>query len=84
MASENGFNIFTDDAGNDITFPDSAFIKTQTVVDILRERSQNPCLGCPPTVTFNDFVSALLHWRENTATSPSGRHLGIYRSLVTA
>jgi hypothetical protein len=25
-----------------------------------------------------------LHWRESTVTSPSGRHLGIYRSLVTA
>jgi hypothetical protein len=84
IASENGFNIFTDDAGETITLPDAAFIETQTGIDILRERSQKHCPEWSPTVTFDDFVSALLHWREDMATSPSGRHLGIYRSLVTA
>jgi hypothetical protein len=84
IASANGFNTFKDVTGADITLPDSAFIETQTVLDILRERSQDPCPEWSPTVTFDDFINALLHWREETATSPSGRHLGIYRSLVTA
>jgi hypothetical protein len=26
----------------------------------------------------------LLHWRDKTSTSPSGRHLGLYRALVMA
>jgi hypothetical protein len=29
-------------------------------------------------------VNAFLHWNERTSTSPSGRHLGLYKSVVTA
>jgi hypothetical protein len=54
------------------------------VLDILRERSTSPPPSWSAKVTFDDFVSALLHWCESTDTSPSGRHLGIYGSLVTA
>ena len=34
-------------------------------------------------LTFDLFVSAIKKWRESTSTSPSGRHLGHYKSLVT-
>jgi hypothetical protein len=28
-------------------------------------------------------VTSFLHWNEKTSTSPSGRHLGLYQSIVT-
>jgi hypothetical protein len=33
-------------------------------------------------ITFEEFISALLHWHETTSTPPSGLHLGIYMALV--
>lgn len=35
-------------------------------------------------LTLETFQSKLKHWRESTATSPSGRHLGHYRALITS
>ena len=35
-------------------------------------------------ITFDDFTSGLLHWRESTSMSLSGRHLGVYKSLLTS
>jgi hypothetical protein len=33
---------------------------------------------------FETFISAFLHWKESTSTSPSRRHLGLYKALITA
>ena len=33
---------------------------------------------------FHEMISGFGHWREQTTTSPSGKHLGIYKSLVVA
>lgn len=33
-------------------------------------------------LTFETFVSAIKKWKESTSTSPSGRHLGHYKSLL--
>jgi hypothetical protein len=84
IGSANGFNVFQDAAGNDIALPDSAFLETKTVMAILQERSTQPPPQWSSKITFDEFISAFLHWRESTSTSPSGRHLGLYRSLVTA
>jgi hypothetical protein len=35
-------------------------------------------------VDFDAFISDLLHWKESTSTSPSRRHLGLYKALRTA
>jgi hypothetical protein len=32
-----------------------------------------------PTFPESDIMAGLLRWRESTTTSPSGKHLGIYR-----
>jgi hypothetical protein len=32
--------------------------------------------------TFEDMCKGFLKWRERTTTSPSGKHLGIYKSLI--
>jgi hypothetical protein len=33
-------------------------------------------------IAFPDFTNAIRKWRESTSTSPSGRHLGCYKSLL--
>jgi hypothetical protein len=35
-------------------------------------------------VPFAAMVNGLKKWKENTSTSPSGKHLGIYKSFVNA
>jgi hypothetical protein len=41
IGSSNGYNIFHDDASNDIVLPDSTFVETQTDSDILRLNTAN-------------------------------------------
>jgi hypothetical protein len=84
IGSKNGYNVFLDAEGNQICLPDTSFIETATAVDILRERQQDPSRPWSEVVSFDEFVYGLLHWKEKTSTSPSGRHLGLYRALVTA
>jgi hypothetical protein len=84
IGSHNGFNVFQNDDGNDIVLPESAFLETQTDLAILRERLDDPTPKWSPDISFDKFISALLHWRESTSTSPSGRHLGLYKALITA
>lgn len=61
-----------------------SFPETHAVLDALQEAANNP----PPTwsnsLSFEDFIKGFLKWNESTLTSPSGRHLGIYKTLVTA
>jgi len=38
-------------------------------------------LPCFHTLTFDDMIAGFRKWPERTSTSPSGRHLGIYKSL---
>ena len=35
-----------------------------------------------PTITDKEFIGKLKVWRESTATSPSGLHLGHYKALI--
>jgi hypothetical protein len=46
--------------------------------------SQNPTTQWSPDLHFEDFILGLLHWKEETLTSPSTRHLGLYKALATA
>ena len=84
VSSSNNFDLVSDSNGNPITLPADAFTETKTVVDILRERATATGARWDPETSFDEFISGLLHWREATATSPSGRHLGVYRALTTA
>lgn len=36
----------------------------------------------PTEITADDVIYGFRKWRESTSTSPSGRHLGHYRSLI--
>jgi hypothetical protein len=82
--SDNGFNVYRDSNDQDVVLPDDAFIETTTVIEILKERAHNPTTEWSPDVDFDDFISGLLHWRESTSTSPSSRHLGLYKALAIA
>jgi hypothetical protein len=35
-------------------------------------------------MTFEDMCNGFSKWREQTTTSPSNKHLGIYKSLLNA
>jgi hypothetical protein len=85
IGSDNAFNIYEDAAGSKILLPPTAFPETQLVMDILQERAEQRKPSWSAIIDFEeDFIPALLHWRERTSTSPSGRHLGLYKALATA
>jgi hypothetical protein len=53
-------------------------------MDLLRERHNAQLVSWSEIVSFEEFIAGFLHWNEQTSTSPSGRHLGLYGALVTA
>jgi hypothetical protein len=84
IGSQNHFNLYEDAAGQPIEVPDDSFIETHTILDILREHAAHPPPSWSAEVDFDTFISAFLHWTESTSTSPSRRHLGLYKALITA
>jgi hypothetical protein len=84
IGSDNGYNVYQDQDGQETRVPDSSFLETKTVMNLLRERHQANPIRWSDQVFFDEFISGLLHWNEKTSTSPSGRHLGLYGALVTA
>jgi hypothetical protein len=81
--SENGYNVYSDANGNDIQVLADFFVETKTVMNILCEHLREDPMRWSDEVSFDDFISGFLHWNKQTATSPSGRHLGMYGALVT-
>jgi hypothetical protein len=85
IGSDNAFNIYNDADGNRLLLPHPAFPESELVMDILKERAEARIPAWSDIVDFEeDFIPVLLHWRERTSTSPSGRHLGLYKALATA
>jgi hypothetical protein len=84
ISSANDFNLYHDTEGNEIHLPPECFVETSTVLDILREEANKSHPKWSEQLNFDTFLSGLLKWNERTSTSPSGRHLGLYKSLVTA
>ena len=58
-----------------------AIPQCQALLDACRAATQLNVL--PPDITHEEFKGKLKHWRESTTTSPSGRHLGRYKALIT-
>jgi hypothetical protein len=75
---------FFDSSGQPINLPAGTFQETTTVLAILRDAFRDRPPAIPSTVLFEAFVTSFLHWDEKTSTSPSGRHLGLCKSIVTA
>jgi hypothetical protein len=84
LTPANSLEKFFDSSGQPINLPDSTFQETTTVLAILQDAFRDRPPNIPSTVLFKDFVTSFLHWDEKTSTSPSGRHLGLYKSIVTA
>jgi hypothetical protein len=70
--------------GTPLSLPDGTFTETVTVLKTIHKAFHDRPPSINALVTFDDFVTSFLHWDETTATSPSGRHLGLYKSVVTA
>jgi len=51
------------------------------VIYACQQRDENPTIS--PTLSYEVFRGKLRKWRESTVTSPSGRHLGRYKSLFS-
>jgi hypothetical protein len=50
---------------------------------IFQQLENPPDVEVSDVITYDDFKDALKCWKEKTSTSPSGRHLGHYISLMT-
>jgi hypothetical protein len=64
ISSNNGYDVFADAAGNEIILPEHSFIETQTVMDLLQKRQRDPGVKWSEAVSFDEFISGLLHWNE--------------------
>jgi hypothetical protein len=84
ITPDNALAQYFDPAGAPLTLPDGTFAETVTVMQILQEALSSPPPSIQATIPFEGFIKAFLHWDEETSTRPSGRHLGLYKSLVTA
>jgi hypothetical protein len=74
---------YFDQDGNAIHLPANTFTETTTVLQLLREAFDDRPPGIEQNFSLDAFIGSFLHWNEKTSTSPSGRHLGLYKSLVT-
>jgi hypothetical protein len=84
LTTDNATNLLIDD-GTPRQLPPGTFTEMATVVETLHVALQSPIPGIPDVVSFDNFISRFLHWNEALSTrSPSGRHLGLYKTLVTA
>jgi hypothetical protein len=84
IGSSNGYSLYQDAAGRNINVPEDSFVETDTMMELLWECHKAQILLWSEIVSFDEFIAGFLHWNEQTSTSPSGRHLGLYGALVTA
>jgi hypothetical protein len=70
--------------GRKVCLPADTFLETRTIQEILQTSDiLPPGANIRADISITDFVEAIQAWNENTTTSPSGRHLGHYKLLVT-
>ena len=53
-----------------------------TILKHMKQQNARQRHAIRPEISLSSFISKLKTWREYTATSPSGLHLGHYRSLI--
>jgi len=53
---------------------------TKALLHHLRNKSPDPAARLHP-LNYEELQNGIKKWPEKTSTSPSGRHLGIYKSL---
>jgi hypothetical protein len=60
----------------------ASFAETQLVLDLLQPFDP-PADPVSVQITSSDFKSFFRKWKETTSTSPSGKHLGHYKALLS-
>jgi hypothetical protein len=84
LTPDDALESFSEPDGARLRLPAGTFAETHSVMSILKDAFLDRPPLISPTISFDDFVNSLLHWDEKTSTSPSGRHLGLYKSILTA
>ena len=64
------------------TILDTGFPATQTALDVLQPFDP-PAKPVSTPVTSCDFKTFFAKWKENTSTSPPGKHIGHYKALLS-
>ena len=60
-------------------FPEiRTFITQLAMPDIIKSQDQ-----ISSTISVDQYRKAIRNWKESTSTSPSGRHLGMYKALLS-
>jgi hypothetical protein len=62
--------------------PDTMNIPRSARLLLAELKQVRPAMDCQ--LPFEDMVAGFRKWKEATSTSPSGKHLGVYKSLVNA
>jgi hypothetical protein len=68
IGSDNGYNVYLDADGTEIHVPEESFLETKTVMELLRERHDANPHRWSDNVSFEEFISGLLHWNEATSS----------------
>jgi hypothetical protein len=69
--------------GTAVKMPADTFLETATLLELLQQPLPGAAVSnISSRISLQDFVSAITVWKEQTSTSPSGRHLGHYKLLV--
>jgi hypothetical protein len=68
---------FFDTSTNEASPELREFIGHQAIPDVIK---QTPLIS--KEITLEEYHRRIKRWKEKTSTSPSGRHLGVYRSLL--
>ena len=84
IGSSNNYNPFVNANKEEIQLPPKSFIETKLILELLRDEDKLRYPKWSPKISFDDFISGFIHWKEKTSTSPSNRHLGVYIAIATA
>jgi RecA/RadA recombinase len=69
-------------SGQYIHSGDDVHYAVRLVLDHLKQTAEMANQTSHPTISDDAFSGKLNVWRESTSTSPSGLHLGHYKSLI--
>jgi hypothetical protein len=69
--------------GSHVQLPANTFLETSTILDILQTTAIPSASNISASILLEDFINAIQVWNKQTSTSPSGRHLGHYKLLVS-
>jgi hypothetical protein len=78
LLGENGISEVSEKALKGIKMKENM---TEISKDILQQLKQVRA-ELSDSIPLADMINGFLKWREKTVTSPSGKHLGIYRTLI--